>query len=201
MLNNSLKIINESIHMYSIDSMNRFQSCNQKQLEDIGAKDYSDVINVHIKEFFPADHVSVLADNNKRIIRYQQPDTFIEPLRSPSGETHHYLSYKYPVFSEERRCIGITGISMLLSPSQQGLATLNNLVLMSLSKREHQCCLLMTEGLSAKEISKKIDLNWRTVEAYLLSARRKLNCRNNKELITKFLLSSIQPNLFITNND
>lgn len=55
----------------------------------------------------------------------------------------------------------------------------------SLTKRQLQCCLLLTKGKTSREIAASLDLSPRTVEYYLEIAKTKLNCKNKFELIFK----------------
>lgn len=54
-----------------------------------------------------------------------------------------------------------------------------------LTNRQLQCCLLLMQGKTAKEIANTIGLSARTVEDYLSQIRTKLGCRNKTELIIK----------------
>lgn len=60
----------------------------------------------------------------------------------------------------------------------------------SLSKREVECLRLLLLNKTAKEIGISLDLSRRTVEAYLESAKDKLNCFSKSTLIQKALLFS-----------
>lgn len=52
-----------------------------------------------------------------------------------------------------------------------------------LSPREIECISLCSSGKTAKEIARYINISHRTVETYLANAKKKLGCRNLKELL------------------
>ncbi len=55
----------------------------------------------------------------------------------------------------------------------------------SLTKRQLECCHLLMQGKTIKEMASIIGLSIRTVEDYLTHIRVKLGCRNKTELIIK----------------
>lgn len=57
----------------------------------------------------------------------------------------------------------------------------------SLSKRQMECCKLLLQGKTLKEIADALCLSARTVEYYIGNVKNKLNCKNKAELIKKLL--------------
>ncbi len=55
----------------------------------------------------------------------------------------------------------------------------------SLSPRQQDCALLLTEGLTAKEIAKALELSHRTVEEYIDVIKTKFEAKNRPHLIKK----------------
>ncbi len=55
----------------------------------------------------------------------------------------------------------------------------------NLTPREMEALILTADGKSAKEIGRKLGISSRTVEAYLVSARHKLNAENTVKAIAK----------------
>lgn len=55
-----------------------------------------------------------------------------------------------------------------------------------LSKRELECLMNTLRGMTSKETARTLNISPRTVEFYLLNARRKISCKNNKDLFRKF---------------
>lgn len=52
-----------------------------------------------------------------------------------------------------------------------------------ISKREVQCLLYLTQGLSAKQIAKKMFISHRTVEQHIANIKSKTHCHSSLELI------------------
>lgn len=59
-----------------------------------------------------------------------------------------------------------------------------------LSPRELECVMLCSFGKTAKEVGREIHLSPRTVETYLLNAKKKFGCKNTRDLIYKVLYSA-----------
>lgn len=52
-----------------------------------------------------------------------------------------------------------------------------------LTPRELECMKLFCQGISAKQVGKKLGLSYRTVEFYLNNLKKKLNCHTRFELL------------------
>lgn len=59
-----------------------------------------------------------------------------------------------------------------------------------LSPREIECISLCASGKTAKEIARHTKISHRTVETYLANAKKKLGCRNLKELLYAYSFQS-----------
>jgi DNA-binding CsgD family transcriptional regulator len=62
---------------------------------------------------------------------------------------------------------------------------------LSISKRQMECIKIVAKGLTSKEGAKEMGISQRTYEEYLMDVRRKFNCSNQKELISKLYLEGI----------
>ena len=60
-----------------------------------------------------------------------------------------------------------------------------------LTKREIECLLWCSHGLTNAQIGKKLGLSSRTVEHYLASAIRKLGARNRTEAVYRASVSGV----------
>ncbi|STX51710.1 transcriptional regulator LuxR [Legionella busanensis] len=90
---------------------------------------------------------------------------------------------KSPLTNAAGEIIGIIGL-YTMSPQVKA----NDLLetnLQTIYGQQKKCLKYVIQGLSAKEIAKKMDLSHRTIEYYLQILRRKLACRNKAELIIK----------------
>lgn len=54
---------------------------------------------------------------------------------------------------------------------------------MSFTAREKLCTELLANGFSAKQIAEKVHLSARTIESHIKSAKMKLCCNKNAQLI------------------
>ena len=52
-----------------------------------------------------------------------------------------------------------------------------------LSQREKDCVFYLLRGFSMKEIGKKLEISWRTVESYVNNIKFKWGCQNRKAVI------------------
>ncbi|MBX9586082.1 MAG: helix-turn-helix transcriptional regulator [Gammaproteobacteria bacterium] len=120
------------------------------------------------------------------------------------------LGNKHPLFDENNKIVGMSGISiditsckvmrsalLLLSDDDKligrKLNSLNQFTYMlketyddfGLNLRESEILFLLIRGKSAKEIGRKVDLSFRTVEKYLEQIKVKLNCSSKSELVEK----------------
>lgn len=62
----------------------------------------------------------------------------------------------------------------------------NNILFHSLSQREQQCVKYFLNGKTAKETSLIIGLSYRTIEDYFTNIKKKLGCRNKRDLLNLF---------------
>jgi LuxR family quorum-sensing system transcriptional regulator SolR len=62
-----------------------------------------------------------------------------------------------------------------------------------LSARQIECCKLLINGKSAKQIADSLGLSSRTVEFYLANIKSKLQCNNKIELVAKLLCLLSRP--------
>jgi PAS domain S-box-containing protein len=59
------------------------------------------------------------------------------------------------------------------------------------ARRESECVYYMVRGMTAKQIGRKTNLSYRTVEFYLNNAKLKLGCRTKQALISKIFESGV----------
>lgn len=63
----------------------------------------------------------------------------------------------------------------------------NTDILVRISEQQAICLKHLSQGKSAKEIARKMDLSYRTVEVYIAQLKEKLECDSSKDLISLYL--------------
>ncbi|MGQ3887783.1 LuxR C-terminal-related transcriptional regulator [Legionella sp. CNM-1927-20] len=95
------------------------------------------------------------------------------------------LVNKAPFMNAAGEIIGVIGLYSM----QQHSSITNSICLkansLAIYGQQRKCLKYLIQGLSAKEIAKKMNLSHRTIEYYLQILRKKLACRNKAELIIK----------------
>lgn len=56
-----------------------------------------------------------------------------------------------------------------------------------LSPREEEILMLVTQGLTNREIANRLEISWRTVDAYLRRVYRKINVRERIEAVVWYI--------------
>lgn len=127
-------------------------------------------------EFAWTDYADELKANDKLLLQSEQTLSVPERILRHDGTYVDIISKKCPLLDKHHRVIGLIGFSMELpKPS----------CLSSLSKREQSVVLLLSEGLTDKQIAKKWNISPRTVESHVINAKRKMNVMTRAELIAK----------------
>ena len=103
-----------------------------------------------------------------------------------------FITYKMPIFDADESLVGILGISFTRHPINHCSAMQleqdfnypsvgqHNKIL---SKMENACMLHLCNGLTTKQIARRLKLSHRTVETYIERAKIKYNCQNKAELM------------------
>ena len=104
---------------------------------------------------------------------YEKSDLLVTPEK--------YVHSEWKIITEEQEKEFVKDLEISSIPSV-------------LSPREKECIFHSTSGKTAKEVARLVNLSPRTVEVHLANAKRKLGCRNFKELTYKF--SSTLENIF-----
>ncbi len=136
--------------------------------------DYREVFNFAAKPENP--HILSLYLNNLGILHKFKQD-FLKKL----AHVIHKL--------EKEPQIILTNQSKLLKPEPCSG------ILANLTKRQLDCLTLLSKGLTAKEIARKLNISFRTVEKHIDAMRERLGCKNRTEIVT--LLSKEESFFFL----
>lgn len=118
---------------------------------------------------------------------------FEPPLPYPDGVIRYFVTTRMPLRNQDKKIVGALGISFEItnsifsknidSISQAKISNINNKF--ALSPRQTQCLYYLVRGMTAKQIARALNLSNRTVEAYLVDLKDKLQCNNKPDLVAK----------------
>lgn len=116
-----------------------------------------------------------------RIFEYSQLENNTEQITPSTNRV------KIPFINRYGEMIGLLEI---LFPPQEAApdpipeeqSTSENI---SMTKRERECLLYLSQGKSAKEIARLLNLSWRTIEYYIENMKKKWGCTKRTELVVK----------------
>jgi DNA-binding CsgD family transcriptional regulator len=155
-----------------------------------------------------ANNAEAYRNADKRVMREEQPLTFLESLKIADGTELVILSRKFPSYDDMQQVSGITcSLSIVTSPATLRhiailrktdfeLVALNNyqpknyavadhFELFNLSKSETKCLFYLIRGKTAKEIAAILKKSKRTIEKHIDSIKYKLNCKTKSSIIEK----------------
>ena len=157
------------------------------------------------------EQAPLMMRNDQEVISRKCKKIYIESAKSPvSNIILDYLNYKAPLCSKTKKIIGTLGFSFPINRGNSISAALdefsilvenyftnhrnetyfsakNNESATELTKRQLSCLYYLVRGMTVKQIAKALKLSPKTVEHYLETIKKKLNCYNRVELITKAL--------------
>ncbi len=122
------------------------------------------------------DYAHALQSNDQLLFENRQSLSVREQILRHDGTQVEIVSKKCPLFDNKNKIIGLIGFSIELPTSP---------MIRMLSKREYAAIVLISQGNTDKQIAKKWDISPRTVESYILNAKRKMNVNSRAELIAK----------------
>lgn len=126
---------------------------------------------------------------DKQVMRTQISKQFYDTA-TVEKKKRFCLVLKSPLILENRKTIGIVGISYNLTQSSQiliddSLKKLHDKY--KLSSRELDCIYYLIRGKSAREIAEKLNLSTRTIESHIINIKDKINVTSKSELIEKIV--------------
>ncbi|KTC84495.1 helix-turn-helix domain-containing protein [Legionella brunensis] len=147
-----------------------------------GYQSVNEIYNKQDHYFSWHNYADKLKFNDQLLFETSEELTLRERILRHEGSYVDIVSKKCPVVDKEQNIIGLIGFSIEL-PKSPAIETL--------SQREYQAVLLMTEGYTDKQIAKKWSISSRTVESHIINAKRKLKVATRSQLIAKFCLNQL----------
>jgi DNA-binding CsgD family transcriptional regulator len=207
---NFVNSTNLAVMTYSKNIHGEYLACNEQQISAFGLKNKKDVLGKTDLDLLPnaITAANTFRKNDKNIIVTKQSGCFMEN----GNQLGTYLSIKHPLYSNDSKLIGIWGFSIEITTPKfieilglmaniAGLAEPNlkatqlhqryfklQVNKLKLSKREAECIYNLSQGKTAKEIAKVLNLSFRTVEFYINNIKNKWGCSTRSELIDKALI-------------
>jgi DNA-binding CsgD family transcriptional regulator len=191
------------IHVYFKDSKGIIKLCNDTQAKSLGYEHGDDVVGSTDSDFLKMKEAAELRKNDLDIIKTGKPKTMVEIASLASIYPRPFFSIKMPFKNQMGKVIGLLGLSFALddpkvfssqsippallniaSPAltDQSAPLIKNL---TITKREKECLQYLTQGMTAKEIAKVLELSPRTIEFYIENMKKKFGCVKRTELIVK----------------
>lgn len=118
--------------------------------------------------------------DDQYILRSKEALHCKEHHKDITGQITLAIVNKKPLYDEKGLIVGIIGFYSKIS-----LVTVTQIKRPYLPKRQREVLVLITNGLSAKQIAHHLSISQRTVEYYSEIIKSKLGCLNKAELIKK----------------
>jgi DNA-binding CsgD family transcriptional regulator len=189
-------IIPEPLYWHDINGV--VLGANDKTLEAIGAS--PEIIGQTPYHFYPHDTAELILTHNELIIKNERPSSQVEYIHDITRkQPKAFYSSKSPLYNNNRKCIGIVGISFEITNNRHLLQMLESyknkakdsfiikMLKLNATKREIDVAILLLQGfISTKAIADQLTLSTRTVEVYLNNLKIKTGQYSKEALIRYF---------------
>jgi len=106
--------------IYFKDAASRFRFCSQTLADITGHASWRDMIGKHDREVFPPDTARLYEEEEGPVFREGKPLLAkIEPYHDVDGELGYVETNKWPLFDEQKKVVGLFGISRDISERVQ----------------------------------------------------------------------------------
>lgn len=139
-----------------------------------------------------------IKNNDIKILTNLKPLVFLESVTLKDESKMTALSQKAPLLSRTNKIIGLTVVSIIISINEsnhlnerlqlsQQKPSFDSKDMHGVTKRQFECLVFLVQGMTMKEIGKKLSLSPKTVEHYIEAMKITLQCNSRIELIKKAL--------------
>ena len=102
--------------VYFKDANSRFRFCSQTLAQITGHASWHDMIGKHDREVFPPDTARIYQEEEYPVFAEGRPLlNKIDPYYDAAGVRGYVQTYKWPLFDEQKRVVGLFGISRDIS--------------------------------------------------------------------------------------
>lgn len=187
-------------NIYFLDEESAHRALNESEANIMGFDSIQATIG---KSVFDISDINapLIRQNDLSILKNGVARIIEEEVSRTDGEYFQTLSFKYPIYNDINKIIGLFGCSIVLGDHSlsNSLAQINQLGLFVpmqsilnqksdlpvLTKRQMDCLIHLIKGKTIKQIAQILQLSPRTIEHYLNAIRAKLDCDSRSQLIYK----------------
>ncbi|MBS1140865.1 MAG: hypothetical protein H6R13_2318 [Proteobacteria bacterium] len=102
--------------VYFKDANSRFRFCSQTLADITGHASWHDMIGKHDREVFPPDTARIYAEEEYLVFNEGQPLlNKIDPYYDAEGVRGYVQTYKWPLYDEQKKVVGLFGVSRDIS--------------------------------------------------------------------------------------
>ncbi len=191
-------------HVFLKDMNGDYTGYNDYGAKSLGYQNGEDIIGKNDFDLFPSRMARLYQSNDKKVVIENKSILVEEIGQLKNNFPVIFLSHKMPLYDKKNHIAGVIGIAFVRSvyekdcpiQRQTSPTTLENIynicadeiksVCNLLSEQEKICLKFLSDGMTIKQIAKRLSLSPKTVETYIERAKIKMNCHNRIQLILLF---------------
>lgn len=166
--------------------------CNQNQAQALSMQKPGLILGKSVYDLCEQSTAAILSFNDNVTIEAREEKQFIEHAQFYNGRMVTVISAKKPLLNRDGEVIGIFGSSFMI-PQMSMEDKINLLIKQGLAPKEAKSIYHFVNGETSKEIAKRFNLSFRTIEKYIENVRIKLNINKRSQLF-EFINSIFKSN-------
>lgn len=186
-----LETNSHSFFIHIKDRNGKYIFCNENTLNACDFASLKDILNKTDFEIPVTEEEANLYISRHQMVLSNNAPLFSQHYATLPDKKYNLFGIKVPLTNKTGITTGVLSIDteidkvndlMLFLPQINADVEKNNL-----THRQADCLYYLTQGKSAKEIARLLGLSPRTVEYYLNIQKKKFNCKDRSELVSKAL--------------
>jgi DNA-binding CsgD family transcriptional regulator len=192
-------------HIFWKDLQGVYAGYNNYGANSLGYHNGDEIVGKTDYEIFSHDIAAEYVKNDRIVLREEKQFCFQERGILSNDNPIVFLSYKAPMYNQDKQLMGILGLAFVQSAgsvvscqierklsiieaaiSRRVVENRNSLNFPLLSENEKKCLVYLCKGLTVKMIARQMKISPHTVETYMQRAKVKMNCRNKAQMILAF---------------
>lgn len=186
-------------YFFCKDISGKFLNVNDVLLNEVGLSKESDILGLTDFDLCWKEYAEGYRKIDQMVIDTNLPKMGIEKIKIADDSISEFFYFKHSLKANSKKVIGTVGLTFSLDNLSllKTFATLSEPSLTTnflakiedpkISKRQLDCLYYLVQGMTMKEIAKKLDISHRTVEKHINDIKPKLNCTSRSEMISKAL--------------